>query len=203
MENTSIVRLFIVDDHQIVIDSLQLLLGDIPGFLIAGATTQPLLVMRMLENTPADILVTDVSMPGMNGIELTKAVKQKFAQIRVLALSMFSDSQVITEIIKVGASGYVLKNSDRGEMEEALNKIAKGGRYFSPAVSAALLATSQKNNPGDIKFTERELEVMKLVEKGIPDSEIATILNLGQRTVEIHRKNILNKIKAQNIGGLL
>ena len=197
MGSTEIIRLFIVDDHQVVIDSLRLLLGDMPGFLITGETTQPLLALQMLENTRADILITDVSMPGMNGIELTRAVKQKFATVKVLVLSMFNDSQVIAEMIDAGAMGYVLKNSGRPEMAEALGKIAKGEPYFSPEVSA-LLASLFKRNQEKVKFTERELEVMKLVKKEIPDKEIAAILSLSQRTVEIHRKNILNKIRVQN-----
>ncbi|MEP6610892.1 MAG: response regulator transcription factor [Mucilaginibacter sp.] len=192
MESTAIIRLFIVDDHQVVLDSLRLLLSDIPGFLIAGETTQPLLAIQMLEDTPADILLTDVSMPGMNGIELTRAVKQKFAAMQILALSMFNDSHVIAEMIAAGASGYLLKNSGRHEMAEALSKVAKGEPYFSPAISASL-TPSFKRNPAAVKFTEREQEVMKLVEQDIPDKEIAAILNLGLRTVEIHRKNILNK----------
>ncbi|WP_295795371.1 response regulator transcription factor [Mucilaginibacter sp.] len=197
MEGAAIIRVFIVDDHQVVIDSLRLLLGEIPGFLIAGETTQPLLAIQMLESTPADILITDVSMPRMNGIELARAIKQKFPAIRVLALSMFSDNHVVTEMIDAGASGYLLKNSGRREMAEALTQIAKGGLYFSSGVSA-LPESPFKSNQGAIKFTERELEVMKLLEKEIPDKEIAAILNLAERTVEIHRKNILNKTNAKN-----
>jgi len=192
MESVAIIRLFIVDDHQVVIDSLRLLLSDMPGFLIAGETTQPLLVVQMLENTPADILITDVSMPGMNGIELTRAVKQKFATMRVLALSMFNDRQIIASMIEAGVSGYMLKNSGRQEMSEALSKIANGELYFSHEISATL-ATSFKGDEEVVKFTGRELEVIKLVEKDIPDKEIAAILNLSERTVEIHRKNILSK----------
>ena len=197
MESTAIIRLFIVDDHQVVLDSLRLLLGDMPGFIIAGETTQPLLAIQMLENTPADILITDVSMPGMNGIELTRAAKQKFAAMRVLALSMFNDNHVVAEMMDAGASGYLLKNSGRQELAEALNKIAKGQHYFSAEISA-LRSSSFNRNQEVAKFTERELEVMKLVEKGVPDNEIAAILNLGERTVEIHRKNIQSKINAQN-----
>jgi len=192
MESVAIIRLFIVDDHQVVIDSLRLLLSDMPGFLIAGETTQPLLVVQMLENTPADILITDVSMPGMNGIELTRAVKQKFATMRVLALSMFNDRQIIASMIEAGVSGYMLKNSGRQEMSDALSKIANGELYFSHEISATL-ATSFKGDEEVVKFTGRELEVIKLVEKDIPDKEIAAILNLSERTVEIHRKNILSK----------
>jgi len=192
MKSATIISLFIVDDHQVVIDSLRLLLNDIPGFIIAGETTQPLLAMQILESSPADILITDVSMPVMNGVELTKAVKQKFASIKILALSMFNDSRVIAEMMDAGASGYVLKNSGKQEMAEALNKIARGEIYFGPGVNVRP-SLPVEHDQRVIKFTEREQEVIKLVEKEMHDHEIAAILNLSQRTVEIHRKNIRNK----------
>ena len=143
--NHAIKRIFIVDDHQFVIDSVRLLLGDLPQFEITGSTTQPLLAAGLLEHAKTDVLITDISMPGMNGIELTRLIKSKFPEIKIIALSMSSDSQVVAEMIAAGVSGYILKNSAGKEMAEALEKVAAGIPYFSPEIQALLMSSFKRN----------------------------------------------------------
>lgn len=195
-------RIFIVDDHQMVIDGLNLMLEGKMDFKVVGESTQPLMVLKLLENTPIDILMTDVSMPNMTGVELTRAVKNKFPDIKILALSMFGESQIIAEMIDAGISGYILKNAGKKELIEALTKIAEGQNYFSQEITLQLMK-SFKRNQEEIKLTDREIEIIRMIEKEMTTRAIADILFISERTVETHRKNILHKTNTQSVVGLL
>jgi len=195
-------RIFIVDDHQMVIDGLNLMLEGKMDFKVVGESTQPLMVLKLLENTPIDILMTDVSMPNMTGVELTRAVKNKFPDIKILALSMFGESQIIAEMIDAGISGYILKNAGKKELIEALTKIAEGQNYFSQEITLQLMK-SFKRNQEEIKLTDREIEIIRMIEKEMTTRAIADVLFISERTVETHRKNILHKTNTQSVVGLL
>ena len=195
-------RIFIVDDHQMVIDGINLMIEDIPEFMVIGESTRPLLVIDLLENAAADILITDVGMPDMSGVELSRAVKNKFPHIKILALSMFGDSQVIAEMIDAGISGYILKNSGKKELIEALTKIAEGQNYFSQDITLQLMK-SFKRNQEEVKLTDREIEIIRMIEKDMTTRDIADKLFISERTVETHRKNILHKTNTQTVVGLL
>ena len=195
-------RIFIVDDHQMVIDGLNLMLEGKIGFEVIGESTEPLMALKLLENTPIDILMTDVSMPNMSGVELSRAVKSKFPHIKILALSMFGDSQIIAEMIDAGISGYILKNAGKKELIEALTKIAEGENYFSQDITLQLMK-SFKRNQEEIKLTDREVEIIRMIEKEMTTKGIADLLFISERTVETHRKNILHKTNTQSVVGLL
>jgi two-component system nitrate/nitrite response regulator NarL len=195
-------RIFIVDDHQIVIDGLNLMLEGKIDFEVVGESTEPLMALKLLENTPIDILMTDVSMPNMSGVELSRAVKSKFPHIKILALSMFGDSQIIAEMIDAGISGYILKNAGKKELIEALTKIAEGENYFSQDITLQLMK-SFKRNQEEIKLTDREVEIIRMIEKEMTTKGIADLLFISERTVETHRKNILHKTNTQSVVGLL
>jgi DNA-binding NarL/FixJ family response regulator len=195
-------RIFIVDDHQMVIDGLRLILNTIENFDIVGESNHPLMVLEMLKQTPADILLTDVSMPDMTGVELTRLVKRSFPDIKVLALSMFGDSQVVAEMIDAGISGYILKNTGKQELVEALNKISAGQNYFGPDITLQLMK-SFKRNQEEVHLTDREVEIIRMIEKEFSNKQIADLLFISDRTVETHRKNILRKTNTQTVVGLL
>ena len=195
-------RIFIVDDHQMVIDGINLMIEGIPEFMVIGESTRPLLVIDLLENAAADILITDVGMPEMSGVELSRVVKNKFPHIKILALSMFGDSQVIAEMIDAGISGYILKNSGKKELIEALTKIAEGQNYFSQDITLQLMK-SFKRNQEEVKLTDREIEIIRMIEKDMTTRDIADKLFISERTVETHRKNILHKTNTQTVVGLL
>lgn len=195
-------RIFIVDDHQMVIDGINLMLEGKHGFTVVGESTQPLQVVGLLENTPVDILITDVGMPQMSGVELSRAMKNKFPHIKILALSMFGDSQIIAEMIDAGISGYILKNSGKKELIEALTKIAEGQNYFGQEITMQLMK-SFKRNQEEVKLTDREIEIIRMIEKDMTTRDIAETLFISERTVETHRKNILHKTNTQTVVGLL
>jgi len=202
MKTQKPIRIFIVDDHQMVIDGINLMIEGNPEFTVIGASTQPLLVTGLLENTDADILITDVGMPEMSGVELSRVVKNKFPHIKILALSMFGDSQIIAEMIDAGISGYILKNSGKKELIEALTKIAEGQNYFGQDITLQLMK-SFKRNQEEARLTDREIEIIRMIEKDMSTREIADTLFISERTVETHRKNILHKTNTQTVVGLL
>jgi len=195
-------RIFIVDDHQMVIDGINLMIEGHPQFEVVGECTQPLAALDMLQHSAVDILMTDVGMPGMSGVELSRAVKNKFPHIKILALSMFGDSQVISEMTDAGISGYILKNSGKKELIEALTKIAEGQKYFSQEITLQLMK-SYKRNQLEPRLTDREIEIIRMIEKDMTTREIADTLFISERTVETHRKNILHKTNTQSVVGLL
>jgi two-component system nitrate/nitrite response regulator NarL len=202
MEQIAPKRIFIVDDHQMIIDGINLMLEGRPEFVVVGESTKPLEVLEMPDLAKADILITDIGMPDMSGVELTRAVKNKFPNINVLALSMFVDSAVVTEMIDAGISGYVIKNTGKKELIEALTKVGQGHKYFAQELTMELMK-SYKRGQEESKLTDREIEIIRMIEKDMTTRDIAETLFISERTVETHRKNILHKTNTQTVVGLL
>ena len=196
-------NIFIVDDHQMVIDGLRLIIDTIEGFDIVGESTSAPHALDVLATVNADILLTDVSMPEMSGIELTRLVKKKYPHIKIIALSMFSESQVVAEMIDAGISGYILKNTGKQELIEALNKVASGQNYFGPDITLQLMKSFKRNQDETSRLTDREIEIIRMIEQDFGNKQIADMLFISERTVETHRKNILRKTNTQTVVGLL
>ena len=203
--NLGKVTLAIVDDHQIVIDGLKSLLHGHPVFKVEIETTEPLLMKGLLEKKPVDILLTDVMMPGMNGAELAKTIHQRFPKIKILALSMSGQGDLVNQMINESdISGYVLKNIGKQELLTALEKISSGGIYFGDEVLNEMLKSSdRKRSSEEAHLTLREVEIIKLIEKEYSNKKIADTLFLSERTVETHRKNIFRKTKTSSLIGLI
>lgn len=195
-------NLFIIDDHQLVVDGLSSLLHNEAQYEIVGFSNKPKEVLDMLDQLNVDILLTDINMPEMTGVELTRVVKKKFPNIKVLALSMFGESQVIKEMIDAGVSGYILKNTGKQELLEALDKLANGQNFFGEEVTRELMKTFRTNEEG-FHLTNREVEIIRLIESEYSNKKIADLLFISERTVETHRKNIFRKTGTQSIVGLL
>jgi two-component system nitrate/nitrite response regulator NarL len=196
-------NIFIVDDHQMVIDGLKLIIDTIEGFEIVGESTSALHALDVLATANADILLTDVSMPEMSGIELTRLVKKKYPHIKIIALSMFSESQVVAEMIDAGISGYILKNTGKQELIEALNKVSSGQNYFGQDITLQLMKSFKRNQDETSRLTDREIEIIRMIEQDFGNKQIADMLFISERTVETHRKNILRKTNTQTVVGLL
>ncbi len=203
--NTGKISLAIVDDHQIVIDGLKSLLEGHDGFTVALETTQPLQLLAALQNTPVDILLTDVMMPQMSGAELAREVRKQFPQVKILALSMSGQGDVVNRMIdEADISGYVVKNIGKKQLIEALEKIAAGGLYFTDEILAEMTRASEMQQANDaVNLSAREIEVIKLIEKEYNNKLIADTLYLSERTVETHRKNIFRKTKTSSVIGLI
>ncbi len=204
MKNAKI-RLGIVDDHQIVIDGLKSLLHGHDQFDVVIECTQPLQMCERISKKAIDILLTDVMMPGMNGAELAKAVHQKFPEIKILALSMSGQGDLVNQMINdADISGYVLKNIGKKELVKALEKISGGGIYFSEEVLEEMTrASDRKKENEEVNLTAREIEIIRLIEKELSNKQIAEQLFLSERTVETHRKNIFRKTNTASVIGLV
>jgi len=202
METAPLINLFIVDDHQLVVDGLRSLLNNEERYTIVGCSNRPKEVMDMLAELEVDLLLTDINMPEMSGVELTRNVKKKYPHIKVLALSMFGERQVIKEMLDAGISGYILKNTGKQELIEALEKIAKGQTFFGEEVTRELMKSFRTNDEG-AHLTNREIEIIRLIESELSNKKIADLLFISERTVETHRKNIFRKTGTQSIVGLL
>ena len=195
----------LVDDHQIVIDGLISLLKGDERFVFGFATTEPQEVIGYLEKTPVDILLTDVMMPQLPGNDLAKAVKKKFPEVKIMALSMSGQGDLVNEMINdADISGYVLKNIGKQELINALEKIADGGIYFSEEVIEELQrAGKRKKENLEAHLTDREIEIIRLIEKEFNNKQISEALFISERTVETHRKNIFRKTNTNSVIGLV
>jgi len=199
------VTIGIVDDHQIVIDGLMSLMKGHDKFRLVFATTHPEEVMQKISETPPDILLTDVMMPQLAGNVLAKQVREKYPQVKILALSMSGQGDLVNEMINdADISGYVLKNIGKQELIKALEKIADGGIYFSDQVIDELQRTSQRKKENvEAHLTDREIEIIRLIEKEYNNKQIAEALFISERTVETHRKNIFRKSNTNSVIGLV
>ena len=199
------ITLGLVDDHQIVIDGLMSLLKGHDKFSFAFATTDPTEVLKKIEQTPIDILLTDVMMPELPGNKLAKKVKEKFPAVKILALSMSGQGDLVNEMINdADIAGYVLKNIGRQELINALEKIGAGGIYFSDEVIDELKRTSNRKKENEnAHLTAREIEIIRLIEKEHNNKQIAETLFISERTVETHRKNIFRKTNTNSVIGLV
>jgi DNA-binding NarL/FixJ family response regulator len=199
------ITLGIVDDHQIVIDGLTSLLKGHDKFKFAFATTDSGEVLDMIRENSVDILLTDVMMPKLPGNQLARQVKEKYPGVKILALSMSGQGDLVNEMIEdADISGYVLKNIGKQELIAALEKIAGGGIYFSDEVLDELQRTRQrKKQNAEAHLTDREVEIIRLIEKEYNNKQIAESLFISERTVETHRKNIFRKTTTNSVIGLV
>ena len=199
------ITLALVDDHQIVIDGLTALLKGEEKFNFAFATTDSAEVVDRMAETPVDILLTDVMMPHLPGNELAKQVRKRYPDIKILALSMSGQGDLVNEMINdADISGYVLKNIGKQELVKAIEKIAGGGIYFSEEVIDELQKASlRKKQKEEAHLTARELDIIRLIEKECNNKQIAETLFISERTVETHRKNIFRKTNTNSVIGLV
>ncbi len=203
MKQPDKIKIFVVDDHQLVIDGITSMLMNEPEFEISGTANKPEDVLTMLEKKQVDVLLTDIQMPGLTGVELTRQMRKKHPNVYILALSMFSDMAVIRQMLDSGISGYILKNTGKRELIEALKKVAKGDNYFSPEITKQLMKAAATGDEAPGHLTNREIEIIRCIEQEMGNKQIADALCISERTVETHRKNIFRKTDTQSIIGLL
>lgn len=201
------VKIMIVDDHQMFIDGIKSLLRKEENFQVVSEQVCAEAALKQLEkDTVVDIVITDISMPGMNGIELTKLIKFTYPDMKVLVLSMHNDKEIVGEIMMSEADGYILKNTGKQELLEALTRIMDNSTYYSKEVLSIMVKKVKKERKIEAEtrnLTNREIEVLKLICQEYSSQEIADKLFIGRRTVDTHRQNILQKTKVKTIVGLI
>jgi two-component system, NarL family, nitrate/nitrite response regulator NarL len=198
-------RVFIVDDHPLVIEGIKTLLSVDASIEVVGTSSRPTEVVSILQNKTVDILMVDVNMPELNGFELSKLVLKAYPHIKILALSVYGDGQTVKEMMEIGVKGYLLKSTSQQELLNALHTIASGKKHLTDEVLHNMLGAIQEQNerPQNQLLTERELEILRLIEKENNNKQIAEALFISERTVETHRKNIFRKTQTDSIIGLI
>lgn len=201
------IHIAIADDHQMFIDGIKSLLkGNKKIQVISEANTGEVLLQNMV-NTPVHLILMDVNMPVMDGIETTKQVKQLYPDIKVIMLTMFGTRDYIEKLLRAGADGYILKNTGKDELITAMEKVMQGESYFSKEVTERIMEGLQgkktEQNPMMVELTEREKDVLRLIAQELTSHEIADKLFISFHTVETHRKNLISKLQVKNIAGLV
>lgn len=199
-------RILLCDDHQIVLDSLSLLIASMEGCEVVGALSDARKVSGFLEVNTVDVLLADVTMPFLTGIDLVLQLRGGFPSLPVLMLTVSDDPDTIRRAFQAGAAGYVLKTAGRSELERAIGTVARGDRYFSDPVLNRLIYREEPGEaPAELpqQVTPRELEVIRLIAQELSTSEIAERLFLSTGTVETHRHNILRKLGVKNSIGII
>jgi len=201
------IKLFLVDDHRMLIDGIKALLIKEKDYVIIGESTKAVIALEMIKKNIPDIVLTDISMPDMDVIAFTRALKEKYPKIKVIALSMFGEKSTISEMLDAGVSGYILKNTGKEELLSALQKVATGGMFFSDEVSVEMMKAmserGMKKEEKEVHLTAREKEIIKLIGKEYNNAKIGDKLFISERTVETHRKNIFRKTNTKTVVGLI
>jgi DNA-binding NarL/FixJ family response regulator len=194
----------LADDHTIVRQGLKLILAAQPDFEVVGEAANGREAAELAEKLRPDIVLMDVQMPELNGIEATRRMVTANSRVKVLVLSMHKEALYVREVLKAGARGYILKDAIDTELLSAMRSVARGDGYISPAVSGALLTDyrEQSSNPLDTLST-REREVLQLIAEGKTNKEVATKLNLSVYTVDSHRGKIMEKLNLHSAGELV
>ncbi len=199
------IRILVADDHAIVREGLKQILAKHVDLQVAGEAANGNDVLRLVRDGQWDVLVTDMSMPGRNGLELIKLVKQAQPSLPLLVLSMYDEQQYAVRAIRAGASGYLNKESASEQLVLAIRNVAAGGVYASAAVTQALFSTVRGGVGGKPheQLSGRELQVLQLIASGKAVTEIADQLSLSSKTVSTHKSRILEKMNMTNQAGLI
>ena len=195
------IKLFIVDDHYMVIEGIHSLLQNENNIDWMGHASNAASCMAFLQQQQPDIILMDINLPDISGIDLCKTVKEKYPGIYIIALSTFNQQSFIEKMMNNGASGYVIKNATQQELMEAINTVANGKEFLS--FDAALAIRQQDQESDTPVITRREKEVLYLIADGMTNIEIASKLFISTTTVDTHRKNLLAKFAAKNTASLV
>jgi len=198
------IKVIIADDHKIVLEGLLSLIEPHKEISVIGKASQGLEVLSILKEKEVDVVVLDIEMPVMDGIETTKIIRKEYPDIKILILTMYNTIGFIRKIAETGAHGYILKNKGKEELIAAIYKVYEGGEYFGEDVTKTLIASMKTQNmAGEIRLTKREIEVLKLIVDGKKTKEISEILIIAETTVNTHRQNLLSKVGVSNTAGLV
>ena len=197
------IKIAIVDDHDLFREGIRLVLGQIENFEVVFDTSSGILFLEFLQNSFPDVVLMDINMPVIDGVETTRKALELYPNLNVIALTMFSDTTHYTQMINAGIKGFILKKSNKFELQQAINTVYSGGNYFSQEILQKMAFRSVNFSSGPDRMTHRELEVLNLACKGFTSQEISDKLFISIKTVEVHRTNIFHKSDVRNIGELI
>jgi DNA-binding NarL/FixJ family response regulator len=198
------IKIVLVDDHKMFRDGIKSILDDQDNIQVIGEVGNGEELFELLKDRTPDIVVTDISMPGTSGIDITRTLVEKFPGIRILILSMHKNEEFITNALTAGADGYLPKDTSISELLEAIDIISRGQTYFNRDISDTILKSlinrskTKKENAEHVSLTPRELEIINLVVDGLSNKEIAEELFISIRTVDSHKNNIMHKLNLKS-----
>lgn len=203
----SMIKILIADDHQLLIDGLKATLEGIDDFSIVGEAYNGYQVLEKLdEGLEVNVILMDINMPKLDGLECTKAVIKKYPQIKIIALSQYDEKRFVKRMVKNGASGYLLKDSGKDQLEKAIREVYAGRKYYCERLSIRLVEQELKDENTSAlfpKLSKRESEVLNLICKELSSQEISEKLFISFHTVESHRANLMYKAGVKNTAGLV
>lgn len=200
-------KILLVDDHKILRDGIRSLVKEYDDIEVVGEAADGRAAIRLVKEFSPDVVVMDISMPELNGIDATRKILADHPGVKIIALSMHYDKQFVSEIFKAGVSGYLIKDSAFDELEHAIHLVMEGKTYINPQI-ASLVVESLMSHSAPIQnkpfslLTEREREVLQLISEGKSTKQIADDLNVSAKTIESHRRQVMGKLNIRNVAEL-
>ncbi len=201
------IRIMIADDHKVTREGIKALIRNEPGMEVICEAGDGQEAIAMAENQSPQIIVMDISMPGLNGIDAARQIKAKWPRIKIIALSMYSERRYVAGMLEAGVSGYLLKNGSVNEIIDALRAVISGKTYLSPDVAKVVFMDYVQgrsvSEPSTVSvLTKREREILQLIAEGFSSIQIASRLHVSEKTVSTHRRKIMEKLSIFNVAGL-
>jgi two-component system nitrate/nitrite response regulator NarL len=198
------VDILIADDHRIMVDGLYGILKDEKSIGIIHTCFDGREAVTLVGNRQVDCVILDINMPVLNGIEAAKMIRQQKPHVKIIMVSMLCDASIVSKALKAGADAFIIKNTGKEELLKAISRVMKNEKYISADLSYDLLHKMNRpaNNESDLHLTQREKEIIRYIADGLTAHEIADKLYISHRTVDTHRKNILQKLSLKNIAAL-
>lgn len=200
------IRLAIIDDHAVVLDGLKTMLNAFTNLEVVYTTQSGNELLEHFQSGVPDVLLMDIQMPEINGVDLCKQITKQHPSVKVIAFTSFDDSNYVKQIFRSGAKGYLLKNSDKHTIVKAIETVMQDEEYMDDSIKKILLQesiTGQRRSIFEVPLTKREKEILKLIAEGLSSQEIADKLYISLRTVETHRLNLNQKLDVKNTAGLV
>ena len=202
-----VIRVLLADDHTLVRAGFRRLLEGIPGIQVVGEASDGREALEMIEAKRPDMVLMDIGMPGLNGLEVTARVTHDLPGIRVIILSMHSDKEYVLKALRAGASGYLLKDADINQFEMAIKAVAEGETFLSPSISRHVISdyvhrVGSESSPRE-ELTPRQREILQLIAEGRSKQDIAQMLGVSLKTVETHRDQMMERLGIYDVAGLV
>lgn len=200
------IRILIADDHQMFIDGIRSLLAPEADIEIMAEALNGNEVLFRLSELSVDLVLMDINMPRLNGLDTTKIIKEKYPETKVLMVTMYNTPEYISELAEAGADGYILKDTGKQELLSAIRTVSSGKNFYSQEVMRTMIQNERDKKAkivNDPQLSKREIEVLKLIAQEFTTQEISEKLFISTHTVETHRKNLLDKLGARNVAGLV
>ncbi|MDG1276516.1 MAG: response regulator transcription factor [Algoriphagus sp.] len=202
------IKVLLVDDHELIREGIKNSLIDHRPIQVIGEAQNGEEALSFLDKNLVDVVLMDISMPIMGGITTTQEIVGKYPDVNVIILTMHNEVSIIQEALKAGALGYLLKNTNISELKEAITQVYNGGTYFSSEISEKIMnqlikGKADRESDYPARLTKREIEILKLISEEYSNQEIAEKLFISHRTVDTHRRNLIQKLNAKNTAGLV